>query len=106
MPLYEYRCARGHHSDQWRALAARDEPASCASCGAVATRAVSAPRLAVLSPATRFAHERNERSAHEPRVMRAPAGGACASSGRHGHEPGHRPQPQRPHRGRPWMLGH
>jgi putative FmdB family regulatory protein len=96
MPLYEYRCVCGNRIDQLRALAIRDIPADCERCGAPAARVVSAPRLAVVAATTRLAHERNERSAHEPRkVTRTTPGQPCAAHRQHGHHPG-----------RPWMLGH
>jgi putative FmdB family regulatory protein len=96
MPLYEYRCVCGNRIDQLRALAVRNIPADCECCGAMAARVASAPRLAVVSATTRLAHERNERSAHEPRkVTRTTSHQPCTTHG----QPGS-------HRGRPWMLGH
>jgi putative FmdB family regulatory protein len=96
MPLYEYHCVCGNRIDQLRALAIRDVPADCERCGALAARAVSVPRLAVVAATTRLAHERNERSAHEPqKVTRTASHQSCATNSQHSH-----------HRGRPWMLGH
>lgn len=94
MPLYPFECTRGHRFDLMRAIARRDEQATCATCGHPAQRALAAPRLAVLSSTARIAHQRNERSAHEPtRVTRGPpaAHAPVACGGNHG---------------RPWMLGH
>lgn len=105
MPLYEYHCPAGHSQNRLRAIAVRDDAVECDNCGAPAVRTVTAPRLAVLSSTNRRAHERNERSAHEPKryTRSAPTEEApkkakhagCA----HGHTHG-------AHQGRPWMLGH
>lgn len=100
MPLYEYQCACGSSQNLLRPIAVRDAAVDCDRCGAASVRTVSAPRLAVLSSTNRRAHERNEKSAHEPRRYTRPAASdepvkkqAAACS--HSH-----------HQGRPWMLGH
>ncbi|MEQ8662620.1 MAG: zinc ribbon domain-containing protein [Gammaproteobacteria bacterium] len=67
MPVYEFACPEHGRTSELRAIAARDAPAACPSCGSVAARVVSAPRLQVMSATNRSAWERNERSAHEPR---------------------------------------
>jgi hypothetical protein len=43
---------------------------TCPSCSLPASRLAAAPMLGVLSPNKRILHERNERSAHEPKVVR------------------------------------
>lgn len=103
MPLYEYECEAGHRQQRLRAIAVRDDAVDCDCCGAPASRTVVAPRLAVMSSLNRRAHERNERSAHEPRrhtrtapVEHAPKKTSHACSHGHAHA----------HHGRPWMLGH
>ena len=100
MPLYEYQCACGSQQTLLRAIAVRDAAVDCDRCGAPAARAVAAPRLAVLSPTNRRAHERNEKSAHEPRRYTRPA----PSEERVKHAPAACSHAH--HQSRPWMLGH
>jgi hypothetical protein len=63
---------------------------------------VTAPNLALMAHNRRVAYQRNEKSAHEPRLQsRTPAGSsACEHQHGHGHAHAHR------HAGRPWMIGH
>ena len=97
MPLYDYSCAACGDFREWRSLAQSADPAPCPRCAAPAPRAISAPYLTRMSRGTRIAHERNERSAYEPKVERREA----LESGRYGrrrhaHSTVHRP----------WMIGH
>ncbi len=104
MPFYEYQCECGTDFSLQRAIVARDVHAPCPDCGAGSRRRIAAPRLAAVGRETRIAHERNERSAHEPRVHKA--GGE--SSG-HTHGPGcghHHAHKAKSGPSRPWMLGH
>jgi hypothetical protein len=83
----------------------------CPSCSFPAPRLAAAPMLGVLSSNSRIAHERNERSAHEPKVMRRED--LPQDRRHHGHH--HRVSPlikqqfgevrQSPP-SRPWMVGH
>lgn len=98
MPTYDYDCGCGSRFALLRAIDHRDEPAPCPRCGGGGRRAVAAPRLAALPRATRVAHERNERSAHEPRLVRRAEQPAPP--------PAARPALDTHHHGRPWMLGH
>jgi hypothetical protein len=43
----------------------------CPRCRRQARRVICAPNLALMNESLRRAHERNEKSAHEPRVVRA-----------------------------------
>ncbi|MEP9378173.1 zinc ribbon domain-containing protein [Aquabacter sp. CN5-332] len=70
MPLYSFCCDRCGIFTALRSMAAFAEPAACPACGAEANRTVASPYLMRLNPAIRRAHERNEKSAHEPRVVR------------------------------------
>jgi putative FmdB family regulatory protein len=47
MPIYEYRCAQGHLTDAFRSVAARHDLELCATCGALASKAISRPAFAV-----------------------------------------------------------
>ena len=109
MPLYDYQCPCGTDFSLARPIAARDDRAECPDCGGLGRRRLAAPRLTMLARNTRVAHERNERAAHEPRVVRR-------GSEEHAHETGHRHGPGCGHAhpahshahgpSRPWMLGH
>ncbi len=70
MPLYDYACDSCGPFRDWRPMSAFDEDVSCPNCGSASKRLVAMPFLPCVSPNNRIAHERNERSAHEPKVMR------------------------------------
>lgn len=108
MPMYDYHCCGCGAFSALRPLSEYRDPMHCPSCGGEASRVISAPNLAIMTPGNRTAWERNERSAHEPRR------GSC-SSGSCGHTHHHakpdaaaaaapikKPSAQT----RPWMLGH
>jgi putative FmdB family regulatory protein len=101
MPLYDYYCERCGAFEQQRPLSQAGEPVPCPSCQALAQRVITAPFLATMKSSTRKAHERNERSAHEPQVIRREPP-VHEHGGPHHHHP-HRHR-QRAHR--PWMIGH
>lgn len=42
MPLYEYRCRRGHTTDAFRAVDARHDAPACGACGEATEKIVSA----------------------------------------------------------------
>jgi putative FmdB family regulatory protein len=101
MPLYDYRCDACGAFRAWRGMSAAAEPVACPSCDAPAGRVMAMPNLALMHSHTRIAHQRNEKSADEPRVERLSGHGHAhagphAHHHRHGHGVG----------GRPWMLGH
>lgn len=104
MPLYDYHCPGCGDFRAWRRMSESGDPAVCPSCDEPAARSVVAPGLALMASNNRTAHQRNEKSAHEPKVV---------SGGRHEHGAGHHPHPH--HHGhshghggasRPWMIGH
>lgn len=108
MPLYDYACAvHGSFSD-WRPMKQSDRDVPCPSCGKLSRRTVSNPYVARLDPAVRMAHQRNEKSAHEPRVLRREE--LDAMRGRIGSGHGHRHDGGKHRHGgsatRPTMLGH
>ena len=111
MPRYDYTCERCGPFKAWRPMSEYRAPSDCPGCGSAAPRAVTAPFLADMNPHSRIAHQRNERSAHEPRVasrgqldrLGAQSPGGGGRHHRHGHgSHGHHHR----HSGRPWMIGH
>lgn len=110
MPLYDYRCPQHGLFDQLVSVAERGEYRPCPVCQASSARViVTAPRVPQLAKAQRTAHERNERSAHEPaRVNLQKDGGAqrpnapLTPSGAIYTPDGKKLFPA----ARPWMLGH
>jgi hypothetical protein len=60
---------------------------------------VVAPSLALMNGHSRIAHQRNEKSAHEPQVVSGSAHG-------HGHGAHHHHQHKHGVGQRPWMIGH
>jgi putative FmdB family regulatory protein len=70
MPLYGYLCEDCGAFQDWRPMAEAADAAACPRCGRGARRSVSMPFLPCVSRNTRLAHERNERSAEAPQVMR------------------------------------
>lgn len=102
MPIYDYACGACGPFRDWRPMSASQEGASCPSCGGSASRMVSMPALRRTGPHIHAAHERNERSAEQPRVVPERewrAGDRHAGHAHHHHDHG---------RGmyRPNMLGH
>ena len=106
MPIYGYECeACGPFSEMQR-MSRSSEPMPCPDCGKSAPRSISAPFIANMDPNNRIAYQRNEKSAHEPKVKSGMAGGHSHShsNGRirglgdglhHAHK-----------HGRPWSVGH
>ncbi len=110
MPLYDYECTSCGPFRVWRPMSEWEADALCPDCSQPAPRQAAAPMLGVLSTNNRIAHERNERSAHEPKVVRRED---LPRGHHHGHH--HNVSPaikqqfgdvsQSPP-GRPWMVGH
>ena len=117
MPLYDYHCPECGMFSTWGTIQDPHADAACPSCGQAATRQISAPSLAIMSADTRRAHERNEKSAHEPVHRRR---SSCGCSGSHTCGTGAKSaaadttaatdkpalQMQTKASARPWMLGH
>lgn len=107
MPLYDYACDDCGPFRDWQSMAQAEEPAVCPSCDGSAARSVTAPFIANMNPHNRIAHQRNEKSAHEPKQVsrqQLDKVGAKRSQGQschHGHGHAHSHSA-----GRPWMLGH
>lgn len=110
MPLYDYECRDCGPFREWRPMSEWDTDVPCPDCSLPAPRQAAAPMLGLLSTNNRIAHDRNERSAHEPRVVRRED---LPRNHHHGHQ--HNVNPlikqqfgnvsQSPP-GRPWMVGH
>ena len=103
MPLYNYACEDCGPFTAWQPMSRAGEPADCPACARPGARMLSAPFCANMDPNNRVAHQRNEKSAHEPQVMsrqRLDKLGAKRSAGHHhGHAHSHASS-------RPWMVGH
>lgn len=116
MPVYNYQCTACEDDfTLFRTIAERSDPAFCPDCKAVATRMITAPNLAIMSPIKRKIAVTNERSQHAPRVT-SPAGShRCGSSCGCGPGKGGTGKMVKTKLGevktqtkvtRPWMLGH
>lgn len=103
MPLYEYQCVSCGPFTELRAMKDRNALANCPGCAQAGERLISLPGLRQVSAATRQAHSRNERSAHEPRLVRRESAPSAAG---HTHGPGCGHAGHGVGGGRPWMLGH
>jgi len=117
MPLYDYVCRQCGEFTAWGSIQHSSDDAACPDCGQDSRRVISAPRLAVMSPQSRVAHERNEKSANEPMHRRR---SSCGCTGSHtcgsastgaastAESAAAKPALQRQTKGnaRPWMLGH
>lgn len=96
MPLYEFECEEHGCFDEQRPMSEAKLGAPCPACGATARRVLSVPQVAQLASSERRARDRNERSAHEPRLVKRDAPPAGPPPPR---------QVQASH-GRPWAIGH
>jgi putative FmdB family regulatory protein len=95
MPLYEYRCSRHGVFQRTMAMSQSSRPASCPRCAKPAPRIPSPVRGAQL-PATEVrARDRNERNAHESKVVQTKK-----------RLPSERPKLRSSHRSRSWALEH
>lgn len=111
MLLYDYACSQCGPFQLFRRVADRNAIAVCPECGNNAARLMTAPFLADMNPHTRIAHQRNEKSSHEPQVMSrrqldhagAEIPHVCAHD--HGHH-GHETAGGWVKSDRPWMIGH
>lgn len=112
MPMYEYECDHCGVFSALRKMSESSEPAFCQACGAESPRIMSVPRLAIMGKQQRAAHERNEKSANDPRVGRRSSCGCtgshtCKSTTKVNPETGSAAlQVQTKKTARPWMLGH
>lgn len=96
MPIYEYECSAHGRFDELRGFSENRLPADCPVCGTSCQRAVSLPRAPIMEAGLVRAHDRNERSRHEPAVHagklaehavfkgKARRGHVCSAGCRHG----------------------
>jgi putative FmdB family regulatory protein len=97
VPIYAFECGRCGPFDLSRPMARASDPVACPDCSAPARRRYTAPGLALLARPVRLARDREEKSAHEPDVVRAKTGRPMPHLHAHGH--GHRQAP-------PWVMSH
>ncbi len=81
MPIYEYECSEHGEFELIRSMREAGEAGQCPLCLTQCRRIVSAPHVTGMPKAAVVAHERNERSQHEPRVA---SRHVCNSGCRHG----------------------
>jgi putative FmdB family regulatory protein len=74
VPLYEFLCESCGPFEEWRSFAEAGNPIMCPSCGEEARRIYSMPNTSRMPAALSNAMHRAEKSAHEPEVVRHPAG--------------------------------
>jgi putative FmdB family regulatory protein len=98
MPIYEYECANHGSFELTRAMAQVRDPAECPDCGKLGKRLLSAPNLASGSAVGRRAAAINERSQHEPRIVKRETPKASG-------DPAQRPV-HSSRGGYPWAIGH
>ncbi len=112
MPVYEYECRSCGVFTAIRKMSESSDAAFCQECGSESERILSAPKLAVMAKTQRLAHERNEKSAHEPNVGRR---SSCGCTGSHTCNTTTKVNPdtgkaalqmQTKKTARPWMLAH
>ena len=112
MPLYEYRCNDCGPFTALRKMSEASKPAFCDNCGGISNRLISVPNYALLGQSLRMAHERNEKSAHDPKVAKRSSCGCagshtCKTSTKVNPETGKAAlQMQTKKTARPWMLSH
>ena len=98
MPIYEFECSGHGCFELSRPMAQMRAPAPCPDCGELGKRLLSAPNLATGSAIGRRVAAVNERSQHEPRIVKREA---VRSNG----EPAKRTV-HSAHGGYPWAIGH
>ena len=105
MPLYDYSCEDCGPFRAWQRMSECNAASECPECEEPARRVPSAPFLADMNSHSRIAHQRNEKSAHEPKVMSS--GRTKELGSKRGSHAGHAPHGHHNHHsGRPWMVGH
>lgn len=80
MPLYEFNCPTCGPFSSMRRMSESALPMACTECGKESIRIISMPNFAVMAKERRSAYERNEKSAHEPKMQKR---SACGCSGTH-----------------------
>jgi putative FmdB family regulatory protein len=108
--MYEYQCRAHGVFEAMRSMHEASLPDRCPSCGRAAARILSAPRLAQMARSEVVARDRNERSRHEPKLVRGQSGFAAEAAKRGAatpaREPAQRPALRASPGLRPWVLEH
>ncbi len=79
MPLYEYECPEHGVFEALRPMAEYQSPQACPECAMQSSRVITPVALGLMPAIARVAHQRNERSAHEPQSSRTSRHGAGCS---------------------------
>lgn len=111
MPIYGYDCEACGPFTEMQPMSRSSDPMPCPDCGEAAPRGISAPFIANMDPKNRVAHQRNEKSANEPRVASMPGGHSHGHGPGHGHSHGTRRntglgEGLHDTHSRPWSVGH
>ncbi len=106
MPLYDYSCDDCGTFRDWNPMSASAMPAVCPNCGENASRIITAVFIANMNPHNRIAHQRNEKSTHEPQIVRKKTHEHDADSHPHRHCNHDHSHSHSHGHGRPWMIGH
>ncbi len=104
MPVYEYECNSHGLFEAMHPMARSSEPSPCPTCEVQSMRVLSTPHLA--SGSTNFkARDRNERSQHEPRMVKREHNHSHGKNEKTT-DPAGRPALRASHGSRPWALEH
>ena len=105
MPIYEYECRQHGVFELLKSVSEVHDPGLCPRCALPGQRLISVPTLSAMARSEVIAHERNERSRHEPRIARSP--GSCNHSGACNHGRKAQPGKLKAYTGkRPWVIEH
>jgi len=93
LPVYPFTCPTCGPFDVWRGMSEASAPAHCPTCHGEGRRVYTPPGLVRTPLSVRRGRALEEKSAHEPAVVREPTGRPLAFA-RDGH------------RNPPWVAGH
>ena len=93
MPVYAFTCDACGPFEAWRPVADASAALACPTCRTLARRHFTPPGVTRTPAPLRVARDREDRSAHEPEVVRGPSGRSPPWQHRHAHGP-------------PWTVGH
>lgn len=93
MPVYVVTCEACGPFELWRPVLDAAAALACPTCGAPARRRFTPPGVARTPAPLRAARDREDRSVHEPEVVRGPSGRSLPWEHRRAHGP-------------PWTVGH
>jgi putative FmdB family regulatory protein len=93
VPVYAFTCEACGPFEVWRPVADASGAFACPTCGTLAGRRFTPPGVTRTPAALGVARDREDRSAHEPELVRGPSGRSLPWEHRHPHGP-------------PWTVGH